>query len=164
MLSEQIQCQSQMLFMLFLLLRVNKNVIKENKNKLIQIPAEDTIHKAHKCSRCIRETKRYHYKLIMPIPCPEGCLMNVFILDPYLMVTRPQVNLGKYPCSSHLIKEVINPRQRIFILHSNLVQLSVINTQPECTIFLLYKQNWCSPRRHTWSDILLFQKILQLHL
>ena len=25
------------------------------------------------------------YKFIMPIPCPEGCLMNVFILDPHLM-------------------------------------------------------------------------------
>ena len=94
-----------------------------------------------------------HYKLIMPIPCPEGCLMNVFILDSYLMVTRPQVNLGKYLCSPHLIKEVIDPRERIFILHSNLVQLFVINTQLECTIFLLYKQNWCSLRRHTWSDI-----------
>src|SRR6267154_1912057 len=128
MLPEKFQCQSQILFMFFLILRINKNVIKENKNKLVQIPAEDTIHKAHKCSWCICETKWYHYKLIMPIPCPEGCLMNVFILDSHLMVTRPQVNLGKYLCSSHLIKEVINPRKRIFILHSNIVQLSVINT------------------------------------
>src|SRR5882757_6649021 len=128
MFPEQIQCQSQMLFMLFLILRINKNVIKENKNKLVQIPAEDTIHKAHKCSGCICEAKWNHYKLIMSIPCSKGCLMNVFILNSHLMVTRPQVNLGKYLCSSHLIKEVINPRKRIFILHINLVQLSVINT------------------------------------
>ena len=47
MLPEKFQCQSQILFMLFLILGINKNVIKENKNKLVQIPAEDTIHKAH---------------------------------------------------------------------------------------------------------------------
>ena len=128
MLPEQLQCQSQMLFMLFLILRINKNVIKENKKKLVQILVEDIVHKAHKCSWCICKIKWYHYKLIMPIPCPEGCLMNLFVLDPHLMVIRSQVNLGKYLCSSHLIKEVINPRKRIFILHSNLVQLSVINT------------------------------------
>ena len=85
-----------MLFMLFLILGINKNVIKENKNKLVQILTEDTIHKAHKCSWCICETKWYHYKLIMPIPCPDGCLMNVFILDSFLMVTKPQFNLRKY--------------------------------------------------------------------
>ena len=75
-------------------------------------------------------------QLIMRIHCPEGCLMNVFVLYSHLMVTRPQVNIGKYHCSSHLIKEVINPRQRIFILYSDFVQLLIINTYPECTIFL----------------------------
>src|SRR5713226_7905377 len=118
-----------MFFMLFLILRINKNVIKENKNKLVQTPVEDTIHKAHKCSWCIHETKWYHYKLIVCIPCSKGCHMNVFVLDSYLMVTRPQVNLGKYLLSSHLIKEVINPMKRIFVLHSGFVQLLVINTQ-----------------------------------
>ena len=33
--------------MFFLILRINKNVIKENKNELVQIFAEDTIHKEH---------------------------------------------------------------------------------------------------------------------
>ena len=128
-----------MLFMLFLILRINKNVIKENKNILVQIPIEDTIHKAHKCRWCICETKWYHYKLIMSIPCSKGCLMNVFILDSHLMLPRPQVNLGKYICPFHLIQEVINFWQGIFVLHHDFIQLPVINTQSECTIFLLYK-------------------------
>ena len=89
MLPKKLQNQSQIFFMLFLILGINKNIIKEDKKKLFQIPVEDTIHKAHTCSWCIGETKRYHYKLIMSIPCPKGCLMNVFILDSHLMVTRP---------------------------------------------------------------------------
>ena len=146
-----------MIFMFFLILRINKN-------KLVQILAEDTIHKAHKGSWCICETKWYHYKLILSIPCSEGHFMNVFILDSHLMVTRPQVNLGKYLRSPHLIKEVINPRKRIFILYNDFIQMFVINTQPTCTIFLLYKHNWCYLRRHTWPDILLLQQLLQLNL
>ena len=34
-----------MFFMLFFILRINKNVIKENKNELVQIPTEDTIQR-----------------------------------------------------------------------------------------------------------------------
>ena len=34
--------------MFFLIIKINKNFIKENKNKLSQIPTEDTTHKAHK--------------------------------------------------------------------------------------------------------------------
>ena len=73
----------------------------------------------------------------MSIPCSEGYLMNVFILDSHLMVTKPQVNLGKYLFSSHLIKEVINPRKRVLVLLSDFARLSWINTQPECTIFFV---------------------------
>ena len=116
------------------------------------------------CIWCICETKWYHYKLIMSIPCPEGCLMNVFILDSHLMVPRPQFNLGKYLRSIHLIEEVINSWKGIFVLHCDFIQLPIINTQYECTIFLLYKQNWCSTRGHTWPNILFFQQLLQLHL
>ena len=65
--------------------------------------------------------------------------MNVFVLDSYLMVTIPQVNLGKYLCSFHLIKEVINSQQGIFVLHCEFFQFLVINTQSECTIFLVHE-------------------------
>ena len=82
-----------MLFIIFLILGINKNVIKENKKKIVQILAEDIVYKSHKCSWCICETKWYHYKLIVSIPCSESFLMNIFLFDSYLMVTRPQVNL-----------------------------------------------------------------------
>ena len=127
---------------------------RANLSKYLQ---KNTIHETHKCSWCICETKWYHYKLIVSIPCIEGCIMNIFILDSYLMVTKPQVNLAKYLFSSHLIKEVINPRKRIYVLHRGFVQLSIINTKSDCTIFLLHKHNWGSPRGHTHPDVFLLQ-------
>ena len=46
-----------MLFMLFLGPRVDKNVINEYYDKIVKVFMEDPVHKIHKCSRCIRETK-----------------------------------------------------------------------------------------------------------
>ena len=48
---------SQMLFMLFLGLRVDEDVINEYYDKRIEVFAEDLVYEVHKCSWCISETK-----------------------------------------------------------------------------------------------------------
>ena len=61
---------------------------RKTRINLSKILAKSTIHETHDCSWCICETKWYHYKLIVSIPCSEGCLMNIFIFDSYLMVNH----------------------------------------------------------------------------
>ena len=56
------------------------------------------------------------------------------------MIPRPQVDLGEDPCSTQLIKEIINSWQRVLVLNSHLVYLSVVYAQPEGTILLLDKE------------------------
>jgi len=51
------------------------------------------------------------------------------------MISRPQVNLGEHCCSSQLIQQVINSWQWVFVLDSQLVQLTVINTNLELPSF-----------------------------
>ena len=46
-----------MLFMLFLGLRVDENVINEYYDEGFKVFTENSVHEIHKCSRCIRETK-----------------------------------------------------------------------------------------------------------
>ena len=46
-----------MLFMLFLGLRVDENVINLYYDERVKVFTEDPIHEIHKCSRCIHETK-----------------------------------------------------------------------------------------------------------
>ena len=87
MLPKQFQSQPQLFHMFFLILRINKNAIKKNKNKPVKIHVETTIHETHECSWCIGETKRHHHKFTVPIPCPKGCLVDFVSLDPHLMVT-----------------------------------------------------------------------------
>ena len=62
-------------------------------------------------------------KLIMPIPGPESSLVYVLLFDVYLMVIRSQVNLREHYRSLQLIKQVMNSRQRVFVLDSHLLNL-----------------------------------------
>ena len=43
-----------------------------------------------------------------------------------------------------LIKEIINPQQRVLVLNGDFVQFSVINTQSLATILFVCQQHWCS--------------------
>ena len=46
-----------MLFMLFLGLKVDDNVINEYYDERVKVFTEDSVDEIYKCSRCIRETK-----------------------------------------------------------------------------------------------------------
>ena len=52
-LPKYLQCQSQMLFMLFLGLRVDTNFINEYYDEGVKELSEDPIREIHKCSKCI---------------------------------------------------------------------------------------------------------------
>jgi hypothetical protein len=45
----------------------------------------------------------------MTIPCPEGGLVDVFLFNPYLMVSLLGIYLSKYPFILQVIEEIINP-------------------------------------------------------
>ena len=80
------------------------------------------------------------------------------------MVARPQVDLREVLCTLKLVKQVIDPRERILVLDYDLVQFSEIDAQTKCTILFLHKQDWCTPRRSTGSYETLIQQLLQLFL
>ena len=48
-------------------------------------------------------------------------LRNVFWSDLELKISSPQVNLGEDTCTIHLIKQILNPREEIFVLDSDFV-------------------------------------------
>jgi len=77
---------------------------------------EHNIHQTHECSWCIRESEWYHQKLVVPIPCYKGFLVDFLILNSNLVISWPQINLWEKCSSYELIKEIIYPRQRIFFL------------------------------------------------
>ena len=59
MFSELIEHQTQMLGMIFLVLRENQNVVEIDQNEVIGVGVEDEVHHARECRRSVGEAKRH---------------------------------------------------------------------------------------------------------
>ena len=96
MISKSGQDNSQMLFMILLVLGVHQNVIDEHNHELIQFWHENCIHQKHKVCRSIYQAKGHHKILIQPVS-GEKCGFR-YILGPNLdlMITRSQIYLGEH--------------------------------------------------------------------
>ena len=135
-----------MLFMLFLGLRVDDNVINEYYDKRVKVFMEDSVHEIHKCSSCICETKWHNQELIMTITGSKGRLLNIFIPTPKMMVTLTKINLWLETRPLKLVEQVIYSGKWILILDSDFIELPIIDTHSKGSIFLFHKQHSTSPR------------------
>ena len=55
-------------------------------------------------------------------------LRDIYLPNPQLMVTGAKIYLGINLRPSQLIKQIINPRQRVSILDDNPIQLPIVYT------------------------------------
>jgi hypothetical protein len=79
--------------MLFSTSRIDKYVINQDNDKLIQFFHEDLVHEVHEVSRGIGESKRNHSELVLTIASYEHHLGHVFRPNPQLIVPGPQIYL-----------------------------------------------------------------------
>ena len=77
----------------------------------------------------------------MTILSYEGYFWNVTISYSKEMITRSEVYLSEVTRTLKLVKQVINPRDWIFTVAYDLIQLSIVNVHCEGTIILLYEQH-----------------------
>lgn len=96
--------------------RIYQNLIYKYYHKLVQIWLEYLIHQIHKSCWGIHEPKWHHQELAVTISGSEGCLLNVIFLNLQRVITRLKIYLGEELRSFDLIKQVINPWQRLLIL------------------------------------------------
>jgi hypothetical protein len=57
-----------MVFMFFLILRVDQYIIYEHHDELVQIVHKYLVHQIHKVGWCISQYKRHHRILVQTIP------------------------------------------------------------------------------------------------
>src|SRR6185437_8843376 len=128
MLSQSLQHESQMLFMLFLCLGEDQNIINENHHKDIQIIHENHVHQVHEESRGISQAEGHDRVLIQPVLAGECRLRNILRMDPQLKITEMQINLREYTSTSKHIKEILSKGQWMLVLDGNCIQLAIIDT------------------------------------
>jgi hypothetical protein len=93
MITQSLKHNLEMLFMLFLTLRKDQDVINEYHDKLVQLFHENRVHQAHEVSRGIGQTKGHHQILIETVSGGERSLWDIFFMDLSLMIARTKVNL-----------------------------------------------------------------------
>ncbi len=68
------------------------------------------------------------------------------------MVAGTQVDFGKELRTTQLVENIINPRKRVAVLDSELIQSSIVYTHSETAIFLGYEKDRGPPRGGAWTD------------
>src|SRR5574338_685932 len=76
MLTKSIQDDPQMMSMLCLGSRINKNIVDENQNESIDVFPEYSIHKIDEESRSIRQAERHDQPLKRTIMSAKCCKRN----------------------------------------------------------------------------------------
>jgi hypothetical protein len=76
-----------MLLMFLHTLGVNKYVVNENYDKLVQLFHEHLIHEVYKICWCVGESKGHHCELILPVTGDKGGLGDVALPNLELMVS-----------------------------------------------------------------------------
>src|SRR4051812_40899233 len=125
--------------MLFLRSGINQNIIDEHHNKLVEILHEDLIDEVHEIGRGISQSKGHHGVLVMTIPTPECVLWNIRFSDLQLKITRSKINLAENSCSIHLVKQIFNHWEWVFVFNSGIIQPAVIHTETCGTVSLIHK-------------------------
>jgi hypothetical protein len=110
MFTQSYEDYTQMFSVVFLIFRIYQDVINKYHHKLIQLGHKHRIHQVHEVCGGIGQAKGHNKILIKTVSCTESCFWNIFQMDFNLMVTRPQINLGKDFSFRQLIKQDVDVR------------------------------------------------------
>jgi hypothetical protein len=90
MITQSLKHKAEMLFLFFLTLRKDQDVIYEDHNKLVQLFHENRVHEVHEVSGSVGQTKRFHKIFINTISSGESSLRDIFFTDLDLMIAEGQ--------------------------------------------------------------------------
>jgi hypothetical protein len=153
MISQTLHENSNMFGVLVVILGVDEDIIDKDHYEFVKLRHKHGVHEVHEVGWGICETKGHHQELVKTITSGESSFRNVTRSNFDLVVTRTKIDLGENFVSSQLIKKNIDSEKRIFVLDGHWIERSVINTQPQATIFLFDKESGTTPRRRARSNI-----------
>lgn len=107
-------------------LAIDDYVIKRNNYKTIEERSKYFFHKSAKCGRCICEDKRHDNELIRTI-MGHTCRLWLISFGCANLIVPIQIEFGKVPCISKLIKQVINARDEILVFDGDLVECPIVD-------------------------------------
>src|SRR4051812_22575184 len=96
--------------------------------------------------------------------CAESSLGIILFTNTDLVISHPQVKLGKDFFPIQLLIQIIDAGERIFVFDGLLIDATIVLDQSASTILLLHKQSWGTPRRSVCTDETSYLQLRQLLL
>jgi hypothetical protein len=97
-----------MLSVIFLILRINQDVIYKYHHELVQFGHKHQIYQVYEVCGGVGQSKGHNKIFIETVSCRESSFWNIFKMNFNLMITRSQINLGKDFGFRQLIKQDID--------------------------------------------------------
>ena len=104
--------------------------------------SERVIHKSLEGGRGVAKSKEHDSWFEEPLVSDKGSLPLVSLLDPNIVISRPDIHFGEDRCSFELVDEVGDQGKGIGILDGMLVQVAVVLTRAKGTILFSYEEKW----------------------
>ena len=83
---------------------IDKDIVHEDDDELIEIDVKDPVHQIHERRWGIRQSEGHNNELIESTAGTKSCLRNILLPDSQLVVPSPQVNLREATSSPKLVK------------------------------------------------------------
>ncbi|PHT38313.1 hypothetical protein CQW23_21886 [Capsicum baccatum] len=139
MILESLKYNSEMVNMITLTAEIDKDVIYEDYDEHVQVLLEHTIHQVHECCWGIVKTKERDQEFKVNIPSTGSYFWNVTFSDSKLIVARSEFYFLEIARTLKLVKQVIDSAKWMLAFDCEFVELVVINSHSERTIFLSQK-------------------------
>ena len=90
--------------MVLFILGIYQDIVDEDHHELVQLGHEHRVHQIGEVGRSICEPERHYQVFKQSIPRSKRGLRYILGPNTDLMIARPEINFGKYPRPSQLIK------------------------------------------------------------
>ena len=155
--------------MLFARLGVDQNVIQiDNDHTFRNELPEQVVHHGLEGRRAVGQSEEHHQRFKESARSPKCGLPLVTLLDPDVVETPPDVELGEVASVPEFVHQVRDERKRVPILDRHVVELPIVLNQAERSVLLLDKEHWGGHGRLAGADPtspeIFFQKLVQLFL
>ena len=127
--TEKLQYKIQMLEMLNPCFTIDEDIIKEDRNEVLQVAIEYFIHQCLECGRSIIEAKGHDKKLKVAIICAKSHFRDIILMNLNLVIPRMEIQLGEKMSTMKLIKNLINNRNMKLILDCDVIKCLKVNVE-----------------------------------
>jgi hydrogenase maturation factor len=118
-----------MLEMFHLRCAVDEDVVEEDEDEAAKKVAEDAVHHSLERRGSVREAERHDQELEVAVVCSERRLGDVVRVHQHLVIATAEIQLGEDTGTLEFVQELINHRDREFVLHGLRIESTIVDTK-----------------------------------